>query len=202
MNTDIFYEPADVSLRTEQKTRRTSGIAGGKYGSVSTTQTGLIAATSNGGAGFTAIIYPRVKSEPPPVVTDLAAGKVTKVQSAAGTELLVPRLGAVRLQRPGDFILWNGWSRPNPQQRGKPLIRRAGQPYGVWQDFEPHQIGDDLISLTGDNSCPRTDVGVLMFRNYRRRQGNSAYAQLVQGLRKTRHISWRNVDVTLFRSGA
>ena len=88
VNTDIFFtEPADVSLRTEQKTRRTSGIAGGKYGSVSTTQTGLIA-TSNGGAGFTAIIYPRVKSEPPPVVTDLAAGKVTKVQSAAGTDYL------------------------------------------------------------------------------------------------------------------
>src|SRR5262249_48640159 len=55
VNTDIFFvQPGDVSLRTEQKTRQTSGIAAGQYGSVSTTQTGLIA-TSNGGTGFTTI---------------------------------------------------------------------------------------------------------------------------------------------------
>ena len=87
VNTDIFFtEPADVRLRT---TKNSSDVRyrGRQIGIVSTTQTRLIA-TSNGGARFTAIIYPRVKSEPPPVVTDLAAGKVTKVQSAAGTDYL------------------------------------------------------------------------------------------------------------------
>src|SRR5262249_8266493 len=86
VNTDIFFvEPASVSLKTEQKTRQTWGIAAGEYGRVSTTQTGLIA-TANGDAGFTAIIYPRLKSEPAPVVTELAGGKVIKMQSGAGTD--------------------------------------------------------------------------------------------------------------------
>ena len=86
VNTDIFFiEPAGVGLRTEQKTHQTSGISAGKYGSVSTTQTGLIA-TSNGGAGFTAIVFPRLKSEAAPVVTSLAGGKVIKVQSGAATD--------------------------------------------------------------------------------------------------------------------
>jgi len=86
VNTDIiFIEPADVSLRTEQKTRQTSGIASGVFGTVSTSQTGLIA-TSNGDAGFTAIVYPRLKSEPAPVVTELAGGKAIKVQSGAATD--------------------------------------------------------------------------------------------------------------------
>jgi hypothetical protein len=86
VNTDIFFvEPAGVSLRTEQKTRQTSGIAAGDYGILSTTQTGLIA-TSNGGAGFTAVVYPRLKREPAPVVTELAGGKVIKMQSGAGTD--------------------------------------------------------------------------------------------------------------------
>jgi hypothetical protein len=86
VNTDIFFiEPAGVSLRTEQKTRQTSGIAAGVYGTVSTSQTGLIA-TSNGDSGFTAIVYPRLKSEPPPVFTELAGGKAIKVQSDATTD--------------------------------------------------------------------------------------------------------------------
>jgi hypothetical protein len=86
VNTDIFFiQSADVSLSSEQKTRQTWGIAAGQYGTVSTTQTGLIA-TTNDGAGFTAILYPRLKSEPAPVVTELASGKVIKVQSGAGTD--------------------------------------------------------------------------------------------------------------------
>ena len=86
VNTDIFFiQPADLSLSAEQKTRQTWGIAAGQYGTVSTTQTGLIA-TTNGGAGFTAIVYPRLKSEPAPVVTELAGGKVIKVQSGSGTD--------------------------------------------------------------------------------------------------------------------
>jgi hypothetical protein len=86
VNTDIFFiGPAGVSLRTEQKTRQTSGISAGVYGTVSTSQTGLIA-TSNGDAGFTAIVYPRLKSEPAPVVTELAGGKAIKVQSGAATD--------------------------------------------------------------------------------------------------------------------
>jgi hypothetical protein len=71
VNTEIiFVQSAGVNLSTEQKTRQT------------TTQTGLIA-TGNGSAGFTAIVYPRLKSEPAPVVTELAGGKVIKVQSGA-----------------------------------------------------------------------------------------------------------------------
>ncbi len=86
VNTDIFFvQPAGVSLTTEQKTRQTYGIAAGKYGRVSTTQTCLIA-TTNGGAGFTAIVYPRLNSEPTPIVTELAGGKVIKVQSGAGSD--------------------------------------------------------------------------------------------------------------------
>src|SRR5262249_1230272 len=86
VSTDIFFiTPAGVGLRTKQKPRQTWGIEAGQYRSVSTTQTGLIA-TSNGGTGFTTIVYPRLKSEPAPVVTELADGKVVKVQSVAGTD--------------------------------------------------------------------------------------------------------------------
>jgi hypothetical protein len=85
VDTDIFFvQPAEVNLSTERKTRQTSGIAAGQYGSVSTTQTGLIAMSD--GPGFTAIVYPRLKSEPAPIVTELAGGKVIKVQSGGGTD--------------------------------------------------------------------------------------------------------------------
>lgn len=88
VDTNVYFvRPAGVSLTTEQRTHQTSGITAGVYGTVSTRQTGLIA-TIDGGAGLTTVIYPRLKVEGAPTVTELAEGKVIKVQSGFGTDYI------------------------------------------------------------------------------------------------------------------
>ena len=88
VDTNVFFvRPAGVSLTTEQRTHLTSGITAGVYGTASTRQTGLIA-TNDDGSGFTTIIYPRLKTEGAPTVTELDEGKVIKVQSGFGTDYI------------------------------------------------------------------------------------------------------------------
>lgn len=87
VDTDVvFVRPAALSLAIEQRTHATSGMTAGKFGGVSTSQTGLIARTDSG--AFTAVIYPRLKKEVPPVVTTLAGGKAIKIESTAGADFV------------------------------------------------------------------------------------------------------------------
>ena len=107
VDTDIYFvHPANVDLTTEQKIRETPGITAGRYGTTSTTQTGLIA-TNDKGSGFVVVVYPRLKTEEAqPVVIDLADGRVIKVKSAAGTDFIF--LGQAPFSYQDRHISFNG----------------------------------------------------------------------------------------------
>ncbi|MBI2440308.1 MAG: hypothetical protein HYV35_02940 [Lentisphaerae bacterium] len=87
VDTDVFFtRPAQVKLLTEEKTRKTYGLnTNAVYCQTQWTQTGLIATQAHG-LGFTAVLYPRLKSEPPPKFTALADGQAVRVQTPAGTD--------------------------------------------------------------------------------------------------------------------
>ncbi len=88
VETDIFFtRPDALLLRTEERTRRAgSGLQlGGSWGPITTTQIGLIADVKDCPA-ITTVIYPRLKTEKPPVFTSIAGGAGVKVQHAAGTD--------------------------------------------------------------------------------------------------------------------
>ncbi|MHB9131635.1 MAG: hypothetical protein ACYDBB_11175 [Armatimonadota bacterium] len=87
VDTDVFFtRPVTPALTTETKTRSSVGLNGELQQKRSDwTQIGLIA-TAEAGRGWTAVVYPRLKTEKPPVFTTLAGGKGVKVQSGAGTD--------------------------------------------------------------------------------------------------------------------
>ncbi len=83
----IFTAPKEAPLTTEPKTRTSgSGMATNwNWGPMTTTQIGLIAGMASAD-GFTVVLYPRLKSAPPPVVTVLAEGKALKITHEAGMD--------------------------------------------------------------------------------------------------------------------
>ncbi len=88
VDTEVFFAlPAGVELTTETKSRRAGcGLnAEGNADAITTTQIGLIAAKQDTRV-FTALIYPRLKTERPPIVTTIADGKGVKVESTAGVD--------------------------------------------------------------------------------------------------------------------
>jgi hypothetical protein len=88
VDTNIHFTlPADIQLKTEPKTRKsTSGLRSDlRSGPINTTQIGLIA-TAKEARVFSCLIYPRVKTERPPGITAIAEGKGVKIQSDAGTD--------------------------------------------------------------------------------------------------------------------
>jgi hypothetical protein len=83
----VFLAPQGVELKTEERTR-TSGsgmFPDWNWHAMATTQTGLIAATAYGG-GFTTVLLPRLKAEPPATCTALAEGRCVKVTHSAGVD--------------------------------------------------------------------------------------------------------------------
>lgn len=134
VDTDIFFaRPDPVTLKTEEKTRATHGFNKDiKYGKWDWTQTGLIAPIEDG-LGFTAVVYPRLKTEAPPKFTSLDGGRVVKIESAAGTDHVF--LGAKPFEYHEGGITFRGTS-GSIQQRGKKVILTlgaAGQISGLGQ---------------------------------------------------------------------
>jgi hypothetical protein len=90
VDTDLFFAtPSTLNLKTEEKTR-TSGSGNrpdGSQGATATTQLGLIADAPTDGV-MTYVLYPRLKTEKPPVFTSLADGKVVRVQSEGDTDYI------------------------------------------------------------------------------------------------------------------
>jgi hypothetical protein len=85
----VFVSPQGVTLATESKTR-TSGsgmTTNWSWGPMTTTQLGLIAKMASV-SNFTAVLYPRLKTAKPPVVTVLAEGKAVKVTHEAGADYI------------------------------------------------------------------------------------------------------------------
>jgi hypothetical protein len=88
VDTDIvFLKPAGVAIQTPTISRTSaSGISpDGRQGPTTTSQTGVVA-TQPTGDGFLVVVYPRLKTQPPPIVTPLADGKGAKVQTSAGVD--------------------------------------------------------------------------------------------------------------------
>jgi hypothetical protein len=83
----VFTQPAAPVLTTETITRTAGSGMNPKlqWGPMASTQTGLIAAMPLV-KGFTAVLYPRLKTEKPPVVTPLADGKGARIDTPAGTD--------------------------------------------------------------------------------------------------------------------
>ncbi len=84
---DIFiYQAERLNLRTETATQKvTCGYRNGQEGPLENTQTAILATLPGAGA-VTALLYPRLKTEPPPTVTWFADGHIAEVKSAAGTD--------------------------------------------------------------------------------------------------------------------
>jgi len=86
---DIFVlAPAQPLLRTEKKMRQSlSGLDrdAKQIGNMPTTQIGLIA-DAQPGTGLTALLYPRLKTAPAPVVTAIAEGRGVKLQRNGNTD--------------------------------------------------------------------------------------------------------------------
>jgi len=83
----VFLTPTGVTLTTESKERQSgSGMfPNWTWGPMKTTQIGLIANQPHT-EGFNVVLYPRLKTAPPPVCTPLAGGKGVKIDHEQGTD--------------------------------------------------------------------------------------------------------------------
>ena len=82
----IFIRPGKTDIKTKTISRSTWGLNDKvRYGRVTTTQRGVIVALSKG-QNVTAVLYPRLKSDKPPIVSALADGNGVKVHAAWGTD--------------------------------------------------------------------------------------------------------------------
>ena len=100
---DIFFiSPSKTDIKTKTISCSTWGLDSKvRYGRVTTTQRGVIAALSKG-QNVTAVLYPRLKSDKPPVATALAGGNGVKVQAAWGTDYVFLSREALKFSR-GDI---------------------------------------------------------------------------------------------------
>ena len=86
---DLFiFEPGRLGLKTEATVQKGSGRRDGKEGPTETRQTALVATLPPRGT-LAALLYPRLKQEPPPTVTWFADGRIAAVKSPAGTDYVL-----------------------------------------------------------------------------------------------------------------
>ncbi len=123
---DIFFpNAAALGLKLEPATLRVStGNWLGSIEPVSNSQTALIA-TLKGRGAVVALLYPRLKTEPPPAVSWFADGRIAAVKSPAGT----------------DYVLVTPAAPPQPVGDGKTL-----------EPLREHSTKDGItvLSLSGD----------------------------------------------------
>jgi len=94
-----FYQHGKLEMKTETVSQEMSvGRRDGKVGPMTLTQTAIIASTRKTGS-VTVLAYPRLRTEPLPLVTWHADGHIAEVHSTAGT----------------DYVFLGGQSRP-PEQ--------------------------------------------------------------------------------------
>jgi len=86
---DVFlHEPRRLATATESTVQKGMGRRDGKEGPTETRQTALVATLPSRGT-LTALLYPRLKQEPPPTVTWFADGRIAAVKSPAGTDYVL-----------------------------------------------------------------------------------------------------------------
>ena len=130
VDTDIFFlNTGKLDIGTETRTLKANdGIhPDGSVGIIHTTQIGLIA-KSDGALPIVALIYPRLKTEKPPVVTSLANGYGAKVETAAGIDYVF--LGAAPFSFDDGDIHFHG-KVGAVQLRGSSIILSLGEAGGI-----------------------------------------------------------------------
>jgi len=119
----LFLLPANVQLKTQEKSCSSHGMrADGRQMRMTTTQLGVIANVAKG-RGFAAVLYPRLKEEKPATLTPIAGGKGVKVQSAAGTDYVFLSPAAFEFKDGG--VAFSG-TVGAAQMRGKRLVLSLG----------------------------------------------------------------------------
>jgi len=125
VDTDIFFtRPRGIALTTEDRTRRSGPglFLNMSWGPLATTQTGLIARLERE-RGVMVVVYPRLKSEKPPVATPIADGKGVKVETSAGLDHVF--LSATPFSYKEGNIVFEGTA-GLIQQRGKTPVLMLG----------------------------------------------------------------------------
>ncbi|MHB9132948.1 MAG: hypothetical protein ACYDBB_17925 [Armatimonadota bacterium] len=123
VDTDLFFlQPAPVKLTTEEKTKTAnSGIfPDGRSGAVPMTQICIAASAPNRFRNVTAVIYPRLKLEMPPVVTPLEDGKALKIEHASGVDYVF--LSQAPFEYEDADITFSGMSAVLQIRNGKPIV--------------------------------------------------------------------------------
>ncbi len=86
VDTDVLFLPESGDPPTlAEKSVASWGMAEGKYGRVTTTQTAIVLPL-DATLGLTTVLYPRLKRERRPALTELAGGRGVRIESEAGTD--------------------------------------------------------------------------------------------------------------------
>jgi hypothetical protein len=121
VDTDVvFAAPSTPSLKVEDKSVTTGGMDADAHfiGRLTITQTGLVADLKS--QDVLAVIYPRLKTQKPPVVTSLANGRAVKIEHEAGTDYVFQ--SDVPFTYKGDGIEFDGVSGVVKVRGGKAFV--------------------------------------------------------------------------------
>ena len=83
----FFFDPARLNLTLEPTVQEGKGRQGSRVGSVQIHQTALVASL-NGRGNITALLYPRLKTEPSPTVDWFADGAGVQITHPSGTDVV------------------------------------------------------------------------------------------------------------------
>ncbi|MEI7436736.1 MAG: hypothetical protein WCL16_08025 [bacterium] len=138
---DLFFaQPGKLELAVEEKTRTSAcGVRpdGSYQGAVTSTQIGIIASLK-GATGVTAVLYPRLTTEPAPTFTAIAGGNGIKVQSAAGTDYVFLSPDTITFQE--DAVAFTG-TVGAIQTRGGKIVLSLGAAGSI--AFKDRQLSAD-----------------------------------------------------------
>jgi len=122
---DVFFtSPATLTLKSEKKTRLCNcGVyPDGRMMGMPSTQFGVIAALKEC-TNVTAVLYPRLKTEKPPLFTTIANGSGVKLQTATGTDYVF--LSPTPISYKDADIAFEG-TVGTAQRRGKKIVLAIG----------------------------------------------------------------------------
>jgi hypothetical protein len=119
VDTDVvFAAPANPDVKIEDASAKGGGLdSKRRFGIQTSTQTGLIARVSG---DVLTVIYPRLKTQKPPVVTSLAEGRAVKIEQEAGADYVF--LSDVPFTYKGDGIEFRGTSGVVKVRGGKAFV--------------------------------------------------------------------------------
>lgn len=147
VDTDIFFGGTEAIPTTEEKTRLCYGMdTNGRYTRVSVVQRGLNIAWREA-RSITTVVYPRSKTETPPVIKFSEDGKLLRVVHGRGTDVVL--IGSEPFAYEKDGISFQG-TVGLVKRRGKKISLRLGAPGKLSADG--NTISRDVDKLAEANS--------------------------------------------------